>query len=85
MTKSTLVASSAFLGGALLGMNQSSDPYEGTTYRHLTNAEESVGLARFHGSADGIGCDSAEAVRQIDAAVAALLAARALFAAEVTA
>lgn len=70
--------------GALLPVTINADPYEGTPYRHLTNAEGAVGLARFHGSADGIGYDPAEAVRQIDAALAELIAARALLAAEVT-
>ena len=52
------------------------DPFQGTTYRALLDAEDAVSLARFHGSEGGIEFDSKTAVEQIDVAVVALRRAR---------
>ena len=56
-----------------------------TTDRHLTDAENAASLARFYGIAEHACYDPAAAVREIDAALAELTAARALLAEEVTA
>ncbi len=85
MALTTQLLSTPAAAGALLAVTTNADPYEGTTYRHLTNVEDAAGVARFYAAADGIGYDPAEALRQVDAALAALAAARALLAAEVTA
>ena len=52
------------------------DPFAGTAYRALTEAEDLVAAARFHGAEGGIGYDSKTAVERIDAAVRALTRAR---------
>ena len=53
------------------------DPFAGTVYRDLCDAEDAVGMARFHGLEDGIAHDPTEAVAQIGRAIAALQSARA--------
>lgn len=52
------------------------DTFAGTVYRDLTTAEDAVGLARFYGAEDGVCRDTTRAVSEIDAAIAALTAAR---------
>ena len=54
------------------------DPFEGTVYRYLANADDAVQLARFFGVEGGIDYDTAEAVDQIDRAIASLQSARAI-------
>ena len=53
-----------------------SDPYAGTVYRDLHDAEEALRMAQFRGREGGTGYDAQLAVAEIDTAITALLAAR---------
>ena len=53
------------------------DPFEGTVYRDLVDADAAVQLARYYGVEGGIGYDPALAVTKIDWAIEALQSARA--------
>lgn len=59
------------------------DPFQGTTYRALVEADDAVQMARFLGVADGIGYEPASALEQIARAVAALENARDLLIADI--
>ena len=52
------------------------DPFEGTVYRDLVNADDAVQLARYY-SEDGLDHHPAIAVKYIDRAIEALQSARA--------
>lgn len=53
------------------------DPFEGSVYRDLIDADAAVQLARYCGVEGGIGYDPAIAVDKIDWAIEALQSARA--------
>lgn len=53
------------------------DPFEGSVYRDLVNANAAVALARYCGVEGGIGYNPAVAVDDIDRAIEALQSARA--------
>ena len=53
------------------------DPFEGTVYRDLVNADDAVQLARYYGVEDGIDYHPAIAVDHIDRALEVLQSARA--------